>query len=134
MAIKDKEMITVHLKRKILWWSGEKLCIVRQFSGTLETLHLEVIDGQGYVVAPFQVPDKYGCYSSEGLLFPIKESVEFVETIKVRQALLPQTPKQELLDRFLEDYNDFCRSEDKLHWVPNRIRELFKKKKDDYIK
>ena len=89
IVMKDKEMITVHLKRKILWWDGVKPHVVKQFSVALKTLHLEIIDGQGYVVAPFQVPDKYGCPSSEGLLFPIKESVEFVEEFKAQQALLP---------------------------------------------
>ena len=88
--------IEVHLKRRILWWNGEKLCNIRKISSSLKTLHLEVIDGQGYVVAPFTLPDKYGCDSTEGLIFPIKESVEWIETIKARQALLPRAAIQKL--------------------------------------
>ena len=69
----ESDYIEVHLKRCIHWWNGEKLCTIKKVSGTLKTLHLEVIDGQGYVVAPFTFPDEYGKDSSEGLIFPIKE-------------------------------------------------------------
>ena len=121
--------IEVHLKRKIVWWDGEKLCNVRKFTGTLKTLHLEVVEGQGYVIAPFTVPDKYGRDSTEGLAFPIKESIEWIEEVKTRQAMLPKEAREEVINEFIEDYNDFCRSEDKEHWVPKKIREWLKKKK-----
>lgn len=120
------DLIEVHLKRRILWWDGEKLCNVKKMSG-LKALHLEVIDGQGYVVAPFIYPDKYGCDSKEGLAFPIKEFAEWIEATKAAQALLPREKKENLLDEFIEDYKDFCHSEDKINWVPKKIRELFKK-------
>ena len=118
--------IEVHLKRRILWWNGEKICIVRKIGGSLKTLHLEVIDGQGYVIAPFTYPDKYGCDTKEGLIFPIKESVEWIEDIKIKQALLPREKKEDLLEDFIEDYRDFCRSDDKINWIPKKIRQYVK--------
>ena len=124
------DLIEVHLKRRISWWDGEKLCIVRKFSGSLKMLHLEVVDGQGYVVAPFTYPDKYGCDSKEGLIFPIKESAEWVENIKARQVLLPREEKEDILNDFIEDYKDFCRSEDKANWIPKKLRDIFKAKKE----
>ena len=121
------DLIEVHLKRRILWWNGEKLCSVRKISGSIKRVHLEVIGGQGYVVAPFTYPDKYGCDSTEGLIFPIKESIEWVEDIKAKQALLPKEKKEDMLDTFIEEYKDFCRSEDKINWIPKKIRNLFQK-------
>lgn len=118
------DLIEVHLKRRILWWNGEKSCIVRKFSGRLKTIHLEIIDSQGYVVAPFTY---YGCDSSEGLLFPIKESIEWIEDIKAKQTLLPKEKKEDVLDAFMEEYKDFCRSEDKMNWIPKKIKNLFQK-------
>ena len=129
MESNKSEQIEVHLKRKILWWNGEKLQNIRKICAGLKTIHLEIYDDQAYVIVPFSIPDKYGCDSKEGMAFPIKESVEFVATIKARQALLPRDEKKELLDTFIEEYNDFCRSEDKLHWIPKKLRELMGSKK-----
>ena len=125
---KEKDgYIEVHLKKRILWWNGKELCNVRKISGTLKTLHLEIMDGQGYVVTPFVFPDKYGCDSTEGLIFPIKEFVEWIEDIKTKQALLPKEKKENILDTFMEEYKDFCHSEDKMNWIPKKLRNLIKK-------
>lgn len=114
-------MIDVHLKRKVHWWNGEKLCNVRKISSTLNTLHLEIIDDQGYVVVSYDRADQH----SKGLIFPIKESVEWVAMIRARQRQLPQNA----IEAFMEEYNDYCQSDDKEHWVPKRLSDMFKKKK-----
>ena len=124
--MEEKKYYDVHLKRKIYWWNGEKLCNVRKVSGTLSTLHLEVVNGQSYVVSPFTFPDKYGCDSVEGLIFPIKESVEWVNEFKVKQNALPKTKKEKDLDKFLDVYRDYCRSDDEKSWVLKLLRWIFK--------
>ena len=124
----NNEQIEVHLKRRILWWDGEKLQNIRKIGASLKQIHLETYENQAYVVVPFSFPDKYGCDSKEGMVFPIKESVEFVAVIKARQALLPREKKEEVLNDFMEEYKDFCHSEDKSHWIPKKLRELIKKK------
>ena len=31
---------------------------------------------------------------------------------------------------FIEDYKDFCRSENKANWIPKKLRDIFKAKKE----